>query len=93
MLGKNFRQYLETVMLSKKIIKMETQKTTLQKTYQMSIGQESIYIDFLGVNRQFDWVEFSLVYDKSDKHTTIYGSYNHELAAKQKKSVRLSNFT
>ena len=81
-------------MLSKKIIKMGTQKTSLQKTYQMSIGQESIYIDFLGVNRQFDWVEFSLVYDKSDKHTTIYdGSYNHELAAKRKKSVRLSNFT
>ena len=34
----------------------------------------------------------SLVFDKSDKHTTIYDSYNVELAAKYIKSVKLSNF-
>ena len=72
---------------------MGTQKATLQKTCEISTGQDSIDIDLLGANRQFDWVEFSLVYDKSDKHTAIYVSYNHELAAKRIKSVRLSNFT
>ena len=35
----------------------------------------------------------SLVFDKSDKHTTIYDSYNAELASKYIKSVKLSNFT
>ena len=45
------------------------------------------------MNRQFDWLEVSLVYDKSDKHTTIYDSYNHELATKTIKSIKLSNFT
>ena len=93
LLDKNFRQYLETIMVSKKIIRMGTQKTPLQKTYEINIGQDSIDIDFLGANRQFDWIEISLVYDKSDKHSTIYDSYNHELAAKQIKSVKLSNFT
>ena len=44
-------------------------------------------------NRQFDWIEVSLVYDKSDKHTTIYDSYNVELAPKYTKSIKLSNFT
>ena len=92
-LDKNFIPYLETIMVSKKIIRMGTQKTPLQKTYEINVGQESIDIDFLGANRQFDWLEISLVYNKSDKHTTIYDSYNHELAAKQIKSLNVSNFT
>ena len=50
-------------------------------------------IDFLGANRQFDWLEISLVYDKSDKHTTICDSYDVEMASKKIKSVKLPNFT
>ena len=50
-------------------------------------------IDFLGANRYFEWIELSLVYDKSDKHTTIYDSYNVKMASKTIKSVRLPNFT
>ena len=80
-------------MVSKKIIRMGTRKTLFQKPYEISTGQDSIDIEFLGANRQFDWIELSLVYDKNDKHTTIYDSYNHELAAKQIKSVRISNST
>ena len=34
-----------------------------------------------------------LVYDKSDKHLTIYDSYNAELAAKSIKYLALENFT
>ena len=72
---------------------MGTQKTPMQKTYEINVGQDSLDIDFLGANRQFDWIELSLVYDKSDKHTTIYDSYNVEMASKVIKSVRLTNFT
>ena len=93
LLDKIFRQYLETIMVSKKIIRMGTQKTPLQKTCEINVGQDSLNIDFLGSNRQFDWIEISLDYDKSNKHTPIYDSYNHELAAKQIKSLKLSNFT
>ena len=50
-------------------------------------------IDFLGANRQFDWIELSLVYNKSNKHTTIYDSYNVEMASKIIKLVKLTNFT
>ena len=35
----------------------------------------------------------SLVFDKNVKHTTIYDSYNAELATKYIKSVKLTNFT
>ena len=72
---------------------MAAQKTPTQKTYKINIGTESVNIDFLGSNRQFDWIESSLAYDKSDKHTTICDSYNVELATKTIKSVKLSNYT
>ena len=47
----------------------------------------------MGANRQVDWIEISIVPDKRDKHTTIYDSYNREMAAQLIKSLRLSNFT
>ena len=34
LLDKNFRQHLETIMVSKKILRMGAQKTPLQKTYE-----------------------------------------------------------
>ena len=34
-----------------------------------------------------------MIYDKSDKQTTLYGSCNVELTSKYIKSVKLSNFT
>ena len=38
-------------------------------------------LNFGGANRQFDRLEMSIAYDKSDKQTTIYDSYNRELAS------------
>ena len=68
---------------------MRAQKTPIQKTYEINIAKESLNIDFSGSNRKFDWTELSIVYDKSDKHTKIYESYNVELAAKTIKFVKL----
>ena len=39
LLDKNFRQYLETIMVSKKILRMGTQKTPIQKNYKIYVGQ------------------------------------------------------
>ena len=72
---------------------MGAQKTLIQKTYEIQKGSDSLNVEFLGANRQFDWIEISIVPDKSDKHTTIYDSYNREMAAQLIKSLRLSNFT
>ena len=72
---------------------MGVQKTAIQKSYEMPVGSNTIDVDFLGSNRQSDWLEICLVFDKSNKHTTIYDSYNVELAAKYIKSLKLSNFT
>ena len=80
-------------MVSKKILRMGAQKTPIQKTYEIQKGSDSLNVEFLGANRQFDWIEIPIVPDKSDKHTTIYDSYNREMAAQLIKSLRLSNFT
>ena len=80
-------------MVPKKILRTSAQKTPVQKTYGIITGADSINIDFLGSNRQLNWLDLSLVYDKSGKHAAIYDSYNIELAPKTIKSVKLSNVT
>ena len=93
LLDKNFRQHLETIVVSKKILRMGAQKAPIQKTYEIQKDSDSLNVEFLGSNRQFDWIEISIVPDKSDKHTTIYDSYNREIAAQLMKTLQLSNFT
>ena len=71
----------------------DAEKTPIQKTYEIKQGSDSLNVEFLGANRQFDWIEISIVPDKSDKHTTIYDSYNREMASQLIKTLQLSNFT
>ena len=46
LLDKNFRQHLETIMVSKKI-RMGAQKTPIQKTYKIEQGSDSLNVEFL----------------------------------------------
>ena len=80
------------MMVSNKILRIGVQKTPIQKTYEISVGSDSINVDFLGPNRQFDWQEISLVFDTTDKHTTIYDRCNAELAAKTYKNNKTIKF-
>ena len=93
LVDKNFQQYLETIMVSKKNLRMGTQKTPQQKIYETNVGQDSIDVELLAANRQFDCPEISLVHNKSDKCTTIYDSYNCQMVAQEIKPLKLTNFT
>ena len=93
LLDKNFRQHLETIMVSKKFLRMGAQKTPIQKSYEIQKGSKTLNVEFLGANRQFDWLEISIVPEKSDKHSSIYDSYNREMASQLIKSVKLINFS
>ena len=53
---------------------MGVQKTPYQKTYELQVGSQDFTVDSQGANRQFDWIEISLAYEKSDKHLTTYDS-------------------
>lgn len=68
-------------------------KTLYQKTYEKQIGSQEFTVDFKESDRQFDWLEVSLVYDKSDKHLIIYDSYNGECVVQKIESVELANIS
>ena len=72
---------------------MGIQKTPYQKTYELQTGSQEFTVDFKGCERQLDWLEISLVYDKSDKHLTIYNNYNAKCAAKMTKIIELANIS
>ena len=38
----------------------------------MQVGSQEFTADVKGCNRQFNWLEISLIYEKSDKYLTIY---------------------
>ena len=92
-LNTNFRQYLGTILFSAKVLQMRVQKRPYQKTYELQAGSQDFTVDFQGANRQFDWIEISLVYDKSDKHLTAYDSYNTECASSFIKSLEFANIS
>ena len=71
---------------------MGAQKTWIQKTCKIQKGLESLNVEFLGANRQFNWIEISVVPDISHKHKAIYDSYNREMAAQLIKALKLTNF-
>lgn len=68
-------------------------KTPYQKTYEKQIGSQEFTVDFKESDRQFDWLEVSLVYDKSDKHLIIYDSYNGECVVQKIESIELANIS
>ena len=92
-LDTNYRQYFQTILFSAKVLRMGVQKTRYQKTYELQAGSQDFTVDCQGANRQFDWIEISLVYDKSDKHLTAYDSYNAECASKFIKSLEFANIS
>ena len=54
---------------------------------------QSLTVTLEGAQGQFEWLEISLVYDKSYQHLTIYDSYDLELAAKMIQSIKFENTT
>ena len=97
LLDKNFGKYLETITVSNKILRMGAQKTPTQKTYEMNVGHESLGINFLGLQRHFDWIELSIVYDKSNKHNIQQlqhwiGCKNHKIDHLTQKHLLYNQF-
>ena len=76
---------------SKRVLRTGIKPTPYQKSYEINVGTQSNVVEFKGVNKQFSFLEISLVYDKSEQHNSVYDSYNAELAATHITSVQLEN--
>ena len=74
--------YLQTILRSESGLRMGVLPSPFQQLFEINTGSQSLTVTFKGAQRQFDWLDISLVYDKSYQHLTIYDSYDLELAAK-----------
>ena len=46
-----------------------------QQLFEVKKGIQSLTVTFKGTQREFEWIEISLVYDNSYQHLTICDSY------------------
>ena len=90
-LDDNYRTYLEVIIISNNVLRTGIQSTPYQKSYQMARKSQSRTVTFEASARQFSFLEFSLVYNSSEQHKSIYDSYNAEVVAVQIRSIKLEN--
>lgn len=72
----NFRKYLEAPLLSECVLRMRIKPSPYQKSYEINRRMGSYVVDFKGSNKQFPFMETSLVYCKNNQHNSVYDSYN-----------------
>ena len=84
-----FRIYLESAMISNQVLRTGIFLTLHQKSYELVIDAQSKTFNFQNVFKQFVFLEFSLIFDRSDQHLNMFDSYNAEVAVTQIKSIKL----
>ena len=90
-LNDTFNKYITKAINSKRVLRTAIKATPYQKSYEINVGSQSYVVEFKGTNKQFSFIEISLVFDKSEQHNSVYDSYNFELAATMIGSVQLEN--
>ena len=83
--------YLSGILRSETALRQGVLPSPYQQLFEINIGTQSFTCTFKGAQRQFDWLEISIVYSKSYQHTTIYDSYDLELAAKLIQTIKFEN--
>ena len=78
-------------MILYQVLRTGIKYTPYQKSYELVAGLQSKTFPFTNAFKQFVFLEFSLVFDKSDQHLNIYESYNAETAAVSIKYIKLQN--
>ena len=86
-----YRSYLESAMVSNQVLRTGLKLFLYQKSYEIDAGGQSKTFTFSNAFKQFEFLEISLVFDKSDQHLNIYDSYNAEVAATNIKYIKLAN--
>ena len=75
--------YFTGILRSGTALRQGVLESPYQQVFQVNTGTQDFTCTFKGAQRQFDWLEISTVYDRSYQHTTIYDSYDVELACFQ----------
>ena len=87
-LNNTFNKYIVKALQSKRVLRTGIKPTPFQKSFEVNVGTQSHVVEFKGLNKQFSFLEISLVYEQ---YNNVYDSYNAELAATHVNSVQLEN--
>ena len=90
-LDDNFLAYFNGIFRFRDASRTGVISSPYQQSFETNTRTQSLKVNFLGLNKQIEWLEISLVFDKSDQHQTVYDSYNVELAAKYVELLALEN--
>ena len=90
---KTFDVYLSGVLRSETALRMGVLPAPYQQFFETSKRTQSWTVTFKGAQTQFEWLEISLIYDKSYHHLAIYDSCDLELVAKIIQSIKFENTT
>ena len=90
-LDDNFLAYFNGRLRSRGALRTGVISSPYQQSFEINTGTQSLNVNFHGLNKQIEWLEISLVFDKSDQHQTVYDSYHVELAAKYVQLLALEN--
>ena len=90
-LNDTFNKCIAKAIQSKRVLRTGIKPTPHQKSYEINVGSQSHVVEFKGTNKQFSFIEISLVFDKSEQHNNVYDSCNFELAATSMRSIQLEN--
>ena len=83
--------YLSGILRSETALRQGVLPSPYQQLFETNKGTQIFTCTFKGAQKQFNWLEISVVYDKSYQHTTIYDSYDLELAAKLIQTIKFEN--
>ena len=92
-LTKTFDIYLSGILRSESALIMGVLPLPYQQLFEINKGTQSITVTFKGAQRQVQWLEISLIYDKSFQYLTTYDSYDLELATKLIEKIKFQNTT
>ena len=86
-----WESYLKDILKDQDGVRMGVLPNPYQQTFEVAAGAQTVSVDFQGASRDINWLEISLVYDKSVNNETVYDSYGLELAARLIESVKFVN--
>ena len=90
-LDDNFLAYFNGILRSRGTLRTGVISSPYKQSFERNTGTKSLKVNFLWLNKQIEWLEVFLVFDKSDQDQTVYHSYDVELVAKYVQLLALQN--
>ena len=90
-LDSNFQQYFNTALKSSSALRQGVFLNPYRQNFEIAQGSQTQIVKFDNLPTQIEWLEISLVPEKSYQHLTSYDSYDVEEAAQRIGNIKLTN--